>query len=176
MKKLMTTAALAVAATGLGGCATVVNGTSQPVAFQSDPEGAHVELVSGLTCEAPCEYQMKRGKDSAVTFTLDGYEPVTIFIQSRTGGATFGNILAGGIIGGVIDGSNGASNHLYPDPVYVRMVPLGSTDTPVLLNKKGEIIGTVAEHNAAVGEDVRHGLEEQGLYAKGEAGEAMGAQ
>ena len=162
-----------VVGTSLGGCATVINGTSQPVNFQSDPGGALVELVTGLTCETPCEYEMKRGKDSSVTFSKEGYQDVTVYIQSRTGGAAFGNILAGGIIGGVVDGSNGASNHLYPDPVFVRMVPVGSTESAVLMGKDGTIIATVEEHNRKVGEDVRQGLEKQGLYAKGTAGDAM---
>ena len=103
-----------------------MHGTSQPVEFQSDPNGATVKLISGLTCTTPCQYEMKRGNDSMVTFSRDGYKPVSVYIQSRTGGAALGNVLAGGIIGGVVDGSNGASNHLYPDPVYVRLVPVGS--------------------------------------------------
>lgn len=157
----------------MAGCATVMNGTNQPVGFQSDPNGATVKLISGLSCTTPCEYQMKRGNDSMVTFTRAGYKPVEVYIQSRTGGAALGNILAGGIIGGVVDGSNGASNHLYPDPVYVRMVAEGSAGEPVLLDGKGAVISTVAAYNAKVAADVLQGLEKQGLYAKGQAGAAV---
>ncbi|WP_228244090.1 hypothetical protein [Porphyrobacter sp. GA68] len=164
MKRVFAAAVLA-ASVSLAGCATVMNGTNQPVEFQSDPSGANVKLVSGLNCEAPCTFEMKRGKDSQATFTMPGYEPVSVFIQSRTGGGVAGNMLAGGIIGGIVDGSNGASNHLYPDPVYVRMVRLGSGGEAVLLDKKGAIISTVAEYNARVGDDVRKGLQEQGVMA-----------
>jgi hypothetical protein len=167
MKKLMSVAALCAASFALGGCATVLNGTSQPVEFESDPDGAQIELVTGLKCETPCKYSMKRGHDSQVTFTKDGYEPVTVYIQSRTGGGVAGNILMGGVIGGVVDASNGAANHLYPDPVYVRLVPLGSSEKPVLLTKKGEVISTVEAYNAKVADDVREGLEEQGHYPMG---------
>lgn len=152
---------------GLGGCATILNGTSQPVEFSSEPSGAAVELVTGLKCETPCQYSMKRGKDSAVTFTKQGYQPETVYIQSRTGGSAIGNVLAGGIIGGVVDGANGASNHLYPDPVSIRLVPTGSGQQAVLLNKKGEVISTVADYNAKVVDDVNKGLEEQGLRSGG---------
>lgn len=169
MKKIFTLAAIGLAGTNLAGCATVFNGTNQPVAFESEPSGAVIELVNGSSCTTPCEYQMKRGHDSHVTFTKDGYEPVMVYIQSRTGGMMVGNVLAGGIIGGVVDGSNGASNHLYPDPVYVRLVPAGSSEEPLLLDKKGEVISTVAEYNAKVGDDVLEGLEEQGVYPKGAA-------
>lgn len=84
-------------------------------------------------------------------------------MQSRLGGSTFGNIIAGGGIGAVVDGTNGASNHLFPRPVYIRLVPAGSTEEAVLLDEDGEVIGTVAEHNARVGEDVREGIADQGL-------------
>ena len=150
-----------------------MNGTSQPVAFKSEPDGAVVALVGGLTCTTPCEYELKRGKDSMATITRAGYKPVRVYIQSRTVGATFGNIIAGGIIGGVVDGSNGASNHLYPSPVYVRLVADGSSEEPVLLDKKGAVISTVAEYNTKVEADVLKGLEEQGLYAKGQAAAAV---
>ena len=150
-----------------------MNGTSQPVAFKSDPSAAIVKLVSGQTCTTPCQYELKRGKDSMVTYSKDGYQPVSVYIQSRTGGATFGNIIAGGVIGGVIDGTNGASNHLYPSPVYVRLVAAGATGEPVLLDKKGEVISTVAQYNAKVEADVLKGLEQQGLYAAGQARAAV---
>lgn len=176
MKKFLSSAAIAVAAVGLSGCATVLNGTSQPMEFQSDPDGATIELISGLTCVTPCEYEMKRGDDSMVTFTKEGYEPVSVYIQSRLGGGTFGNILAGGVIGAAVDGSNGASNRLYPRPVYVRMVAEGSDDEALLLDEDGEVISTVAEYNAEVADDVIKGLEKQGLYAKGEAGAAIAAE
>lgn len=160
--KLYVIALLSAGSLGLGGCATVINGTSQPVEFRSDPSGADVELISGLKCTTPCQYSMKRGDDSRVTFTREGYEPVTVYIQSRTGGGVAGNILAGGIIGGVVDVSNGASNHLYPDPVYVRLVPTGSSAEPELLDKDGKVISTVADYNARVAADVTEGLQEQG--------------
>ena len=173
MKKIVSAAALAAASFGVSGCATVMNGTSQGVAFKSEPSGAVVKLVSGQSCTTPCQYELKRGKDSMVTYSKDGYQPVKVYIQSRTGGATFGNIIAGGVIGGVVDGSNGASNHLYPSPVYVRLVPVGSSDEPVLLDKKGGVISTVAQYNSKVEADVLQGLEHQGLYASGQAAKSV---
>lgn len=169
VKKFVSAAALAAASFGVTGCATVMNGTSQPVAFKSDPDGAVIKLISGQTCTTPCEYELKRGKDSMVTYSKDGYQTVSVYINSKTGGTTFGNILAGGVIGGVVDGANGAANHLVPAPVYVRLVANGSAEKPVLLDKKGKVISTVAAFNAKVEADVLEGLEEQGLYAKGQA-------
>ncbi|MEO1045468.1 MAG: hypothetical protein AAFX04_08530 [Pseudomonadota bacterium] len=169
MKSVFSVAAVAMMAVGLGGCATVLNGTNQDVEFLSEPDGAVVELVTGQTCETPCEYELKRGHDTRVDFTKEGYKPEFVYVQSRLAGSTFGNIIAGGGIGAVVDGSNGSSNRLFPRPVYIRLVPLGSDEEAVLLDKDGEVIATVAEHNAEVGEDVRKGLEEQGLFERGAA-------
>jgi hypothetical protein len=71
-------------------------------------------------------------------------------------------------------GSNGASNHLYPNPVYVRLVPEGSNGEPMLLDKNGTEISSVAAYNAKDADDVLRGLEKQGLYAKGQAGHQVG--
>jgi len=163
MKKLILAATMLAMGSGLGGCATVLNGTKQPVEFQSEPTGATIRLFSGLTCQTPCEFEMRRGDDSMVTFTLPGYEPVEVYIQSRTGGSVAGNIIAGGLIGGVVDASNGASNHLYPDPVFVRMVPAGSGGQAMLLDKDGQVISSVADYNARVASDVLEGLRGQGV-------------
>jgi hypothetical protein len=119
-------------------------------------------LLTGQNCVTPCAFSMRRGDDSRVDITMPGYQPVMVYLQSRLGGSTFGNILLGGGIGAVVDGSNGASNHLYPNPVYVRLVPVGSTAEAVLLNRDGEVISTVAVYNAAVQEDVLEGIEGQG--------------
>jgi hypothetical protein len=150
----------------LSGCATIVNGTHQDVRFNSEPGGAVVALIDGKTCTTPCEFSMRRGDDSKVNFNKDGFKPEYVYIQSRTSGATFGNIIAGGLIGGVVDGSNGASNHLYPVPVYIRLVPTGSSEEAVLLDKGGKVISTVAAYNEKVRVDVEKGLQKNGAVPK----------
>ncbi len=163
MNKFITALLVGTMALGTGGCATVLNGTSQDVDFRSAPDGAVVAISTGQTCTTPCTFSMKRGKDLRVEFNRAGYKPEFVYVQSRLGGSTFGNIIAGGGIGAIVDGSNGASNHLYPRPVYIRLVPVGSSDEAMLLDEDGNEIGTVLAHNAVVGDDVRKGIEEQGL-------------
>ena len=164
--KIQNLAVAAVFAATLPGCATVLNGTSMDMDYLSDPEGATVEISSGQTCTTPCTFEVKRGDDQVVEFALEGYKPEKVYVQSRLGGSTFGNIIAGGGIGAIVDGTNGASNVLYPRPVYIRLVAEGSEEEAVLLDKDGEVISTVAEHNAKIEEDVQKGLVEQGLVAK----------
>lgn len=153
MKKALVLAALAAGLT-TGGCATVMNGTNIDYATETDPTGADVVFLGGLSCVSPCELELRRGSDTRVDITKEGYEPVYVLIQSRLGGSTFGNILLGGGIGAAIDGGNGASNFLAPRPLMVKLAPLGSGEPALLLDKKGEIVMTVDEHNDKVREDV----------------------
>jgi hypothetical protein len=163
MKRLILACAIIASGPALGGCATVIHGVHQDVQFKSDPSSATIRVAQGGTCVTPCEIEMRRGNDSMVTYTLEGFEPASVYMQSQLTGAIAGNIIAGGIIGGIVDGSNGASNSLRPNPVYVRLVPVGSGREAELLGEDGQVVSTVSAHNASVATDVREGLERQGL-------------
>ncbi|MGB3796949.1 MAG: hypothetical protein WA957_11670 [Alteraurantiacibacter sp.] len=152
--------ALAIAALSLSGCATVLKGVDQQLAFQSIPSGATIQLASGKTCETPCSFELRRGRDTMVTYTLDGYDPATVYIQSRTGGETS---VFNGVIGGVVDASTGAANDLYPSPVYVRLVRQGGSEKALLLDQDGQFLATLFVHNDRVGKTVRESLIKQGL-------------
>ncbi len=145
----------------ISGCATIVNGTSEDYQIASYPEGAKVTLSNGQSCQAPCKISLKRRNDLQATYELAGYKTEKIFVQSRTGGAGVGNLLLGGIIGAGVDASNGSMNHLFPQPLSVRMVTDGSPDGAVLLDKKGEVISTVLAHNEKVAADVESGMAKQ---------------
>ncbi|WP_299194806.1 hypothetical protein [uncultured Erythrobacter sp.] len=153
MKKQLTLLAL-VAGLSTGGCATVLNGTNIDYAADTDPTGADIVFLGGLNCTAPCEVELRRKDDTRIDITREGYEPVYVLVQSRLAGSTFGNVLAGGLIGGVVDAGNGASNRLYPRPLMVKLAPLGSGEPALLLDADGEIISTVDEHNDEVRADV----------------------
>jgi len=163
MKRLILACAIIACGPALGGCATIVHGVHQDVKFQSDPSSATIRLAQGGTCVTPCEIEMRRGHDSMVTYTLEGFEPASVYLQSRLNGAIAGNVIAGGLIGGIVDGANGASNSLHPNPVYVRLVPVGSGREAELLDEHGQVTSTVSAYNASVEIDVREGLQRQGL-------------
>lgn len=144
----------AAAGTALSGCATVINGTNVDYLTETDPSGADIVFLNGLKCTSPCTLELKRGADTRVDITKPGYDPVYVLIQSRLAGSAFGNILAGGIIGGVVDGGNGASNTLAPRPLSVRLAPTGSGKQAMLLDKDGKEMMSVEEHNDKVRADV----------------------
>ncbi len=163
MKRLILACAIIVSGPALGGCATVIHGVHQDVRFNSEPGSATIRLAQGGTCVTPCEIEMHRGRDSMVTYTLEGYEPASVYLRSKLNGAIAGNIIAGGLIGGIVDGANGASNSIKPNPVFVRLVPVGSGREADLLDEHGQVVSTVSAYNATVEADVRAGLTRQGL-------------
>jgi len=141
-------------ALALGGCATVMNGTKVDYTSETKPGGALVKFTDGSECTTPCELEFKRKNDQRVDITLAGYKPTYVLIQSKLGGSAFGNILLGGGIGAVVDGTNGSSNRLYPRPLIVQLAPEGSDKEAMLLDKKGDVVMSVEQHNSSVRVDV----------------------
>lgn len=123
----------------LGACATITRGTHQAYVIESEPPGATAKLSTGIQCVTPCALNLKRKDGFTVDMTKDGYEPVHATVTSGVsgGGAAgmAGNVVLGGLIGAVVDGTNGSMNDLKPNPLHVNMVPLNvsakavSTDT-----------------------------------------------
>lgn len=148
--------AILIAATsvGLSGCATVMHGPNQSFVMNTDPAGATVKMSNGSTCTTPCKLELPRRYDFRADLSLDGYRPVYVLVHSKTGGATFGNLIAGGIIGAVVDSSSGANKQLSPNPLNVRLTAVGQTTAEVLLDKKGKEAGTVEAYNDKVRVDV----------------------
>ena len=141
-------------ATSLAGCATVVNGTRTSYETSSQPEGAAVKFTNGTSCTTPCKLEFRRKDDLRADISMPGYKPTYVLIQSKLGGSAFGNILLGGGVGAIVDGSNGASNRLYPRPLIVKLAPEGSAEGAVLLDKNGNMVKSVKAHNDSVRSDV----------------------
>src|SRR5215212_7464402 len=132
----------AVLATGLTGCATVMNGTKTPYTTDSRPEGGAVKFSNGTSCTTPCKLEFRRKDDVRADISLAGYKPTYVLIQSKLGGASFGNILLGGGVGASVDVRNGSSTRLYPNPLIVQRAKEGSPDGAGLLDKNGTVVKT----------------------------------
>ena len=117
----------------LSACATVTRGTSQTFKIESSPSEAKVALSNGEQCVTPCTLKLKRRPGFDATFTKDGYETQTVKVRSELHGggavAGAGNILLGGVVGGIVDGSNGSMNNLTPNPLKVTLVPSSGAAT-----------------------------------------------
>ncbi|UCG62226.1 MAG: PEGA domain-containing protein [Candidatus Zixiibacteriota bacterium] len=108
------------------GCASIIHGTKQDITFQSSPAGASVSASTSLgvsfgSCETPCTLELKRKKEYNVTISKPGFTPVEMVIERKSDGWIWGNILLGGVIGLIVDFSNGAAYKLSPEEVVVTL-------------------------------------------------------
>lgn len=114
-------------AASLGGCATVVNGTTQKIPVASNPAAADV-LVDGTTAgQTPTLLVLKRNADHLVTIQKAGYEPATIPVVKDVGEAVWGNVLVGGLIGWGVDAASGSQYKLRPAAVSVTLSPVSTS-------------------------------------------------
>jgi PEGA domain len=51
------------------------------VRFESDPPGAEAKISNGQTCRTPCALALAVNEPLTVSFTLEGYRPVTESIE-----------------------------------------------------------------------------------------------
>ena len=122
---------VAIATLLLPACATITRGTKQKYVIESTPTKAEVALSTGVKCVTPCKLKLKRKDGFVATVTKAGFETSKVKVSSKFSGggaaAGAGNILVGGIIGGIVDGSNGSMNNLTPNPLRVTLKPAGSS-------------------------------------------------
>jgi hypothetical protein len=126
-------AAIILAATGLlPACATVVRGTEQDVSIISEPPEALARLSNGMSCTTPCKVELDRSESVTVTISKAGYEPSETKIVSKMRGSDYllgigGNVMVGGVVGAVLDSTNGAMRSLEPSPLHVTLRPWSQT-------------------------------------------------
>lgn len=100
----------------LGGCSTIVDGTSQTLSVNTSPADARCVLMRdgrqiGIVDPTPGVVTIEKTKhDIIVDCTKDGYERATFVNHSDVNSATFGNIILGGGVGWAIDSATGSDN------------------------------------------------------------------
>ncbi len=107
------------------GCATIIKGTNQEIPISSDPSGADILVDGQLVGTTPADVEIKRKRDHLVEIKKTGYQPKSVPVVKNVGGAVWGNIIAGGLIGWGVDAASGAQNNLTPKTIYVRLEPVG---------------------------------------------------
>lgn len=119
-------------ASGLSGCATIIDGTTQPVSVNTTPQdGAKCTLKNSegtwyLTSPGSTTVH-KTKHDMTISCTKDGFAGGEVLAKSHFGGATAGNVILGGVVGLGVDAASGA-NFYYDSPISVD---LGAPTTPV---------------------------------------------
>ncbi|NQV41412.1 MAG: PEGA domain-containing protein [Candidatus Marinimicrobia bacterium] len=109
------------------GCAYLVGGgDKQDVKVTSSPVGASIVItntggVEMFTGTTPASVNLKRKYKYNVTVNLDGYKEKTVMIDQTLNMMVLGNILCGGIPGGVVDALTGAMWTLEPEQIVVTL-------------------------------------------------------
>lgn len=113
----------------LSGCASVINDKTHPVRF--DARQADGTPVQGAPCTATNDKSSvsfrsgetalirRSSKNLEIRCTSPGLADATGSAKSRANAAAWGNILAGGVVGAVIDHSNGKA---YTYPNWMQLV------------------------------------------------------
>lgn len=115
----------------LPGCATMMEGTGQSVSVTTTPAGASCEVDRagvklGTVNPTPGSLRIDKSKnDLVVTCDKEGYQHAALTSSPKFVGTTFGNIVAGGIIGAVVDASTGA-NYEYTGEIRIDLAPVGA--------------------------------------------------
>lgn len=128
--KLFASLVLALAAAGLAGCATVMEGTGQSIEVSTAPPGAMCSIAReggtlGEIASTPGSIRIDKSRnDITVTCSKTGYRTAEITRSPRFQGTTFGNIILGGVAGAVVDASTGA-DYEYPGQIDIALAPAG---------------------------------------------------
>lgn len=85
------------------------------VRIESEPPGADARTTQGQNCRTPCELTVPAGGDMAVSFALNGYQPLTVQVRTEQAGGP------------------GSEARLQPNPVYAELQPA----TPSRPGRKG---------------------------------------
>lgn len=127
------------------GCASIIHGPIQTVDFNSQPSGAKVTIDGkeyGVTPRSVDLRRMGRLKGEAkekqaynVKIELEGYLPYELKIKRDMDGWFIGNILFGGLIGIIVDASNGSMYKLSPDQTIATL-----SKSTTLTNKDSNVI------------------------------------
>ncbi len=121
---LLVVAALCTLA--VSGCATIIHGSSQSIAIQSNPSGATVSVNGMRSAQTPATLSLDRKIPHSLEITLEGYRPFQMQLQRGTSGWVWGNLVFGGLIGLVVDASSGALYKLTPEQVNAQLAGAGA--------------------------------------------------
>lgn len=123
-KKILSLAMISLVTMIFSGCATVLNDKTQPVSFNSIPEGAKVIVNGRLIGKTPMSFNVERNNDAILRIEKKGYETVQQPLNTEISAAFFGNILIGGVLGSTTDATNKKMYEFSPNHYTIELKKL----------------------------------------------------
>lgn len=128
----------------MSNCATIVSKSVYPLRIDTNPEDAKITITNRFNLnifegKAPASLMLNASSGFfqpemyTIKIEKDGYAPRTISIKAEMDGWFCGNILAGGLIGIVIDAASGAMYKIEPNIYNVTL----QKETAGLENQRG---------------------------------------
>jgi hypothetical protein len=106
---------------GLTGCATIFDGDTQLLTFDSFPTGAEVYVDGVLLGVTPMSASVKRKKDATLTLKKEGYVDRVMPMATTMNMTFLGNLVTGGLFGTTTDSATGAINKYEPGQFMVTL-------------------------------------------------------
>ncbi|HET6347216.1 MAG TPA: PEGA domain-containing protein [Myxococcota bacterium] len=107
-----------------GACATLVNGSSQPVSINANVNGAEVVLNGEVIGMTPLNIKVKRGGGTLLVRKA-GYSAQTLNMGTHVSGWFWGNLFSCGLLGSSTDWGSGGMYEYSPDNFFANLVPDG---------------------------------------------------
>jgi hypothetical protein len=129
MKLFLKVVLSTIAGSCLSGCSTIIEGTSQHIAVATSPPGGYCALnrdgkLIATVSQTPGVVTVDKTKDDIlINCAVIGYQPASQYLHSGIATGTYGNIIAGGLVGWGVDSMTGADNE-YPETVSLDLRPL----------------------------------------------------
>lgn len=125
MKKVLFLLLLCALLFAFSGCASIITGKFQKVPVTSDPPGVKVQADTGESIMTPGNLNLSRNEQHTLVAEYPGAEPQQKTLKNDLQGWFWGNIILGGVIGGVIDLASGACDELQPKEIHFDFTQAG---------------------------------------------------
>ena len=104
------------------GCASIVKGTRQTVAVETNPPGATISIgQTHETSVSPAQLTLKRKNEYELKIEKPGYRTEYVQVDRNLSGWFWANFVSWGLIGIIVDLTNGAGYKLEPKEVNVEL-------------------------------------------------------
>lgn len=113
----------------VGGCATIISGSSQIMTVNANVDGAQVHLVTEAGIETllgttPLTTRVKRGQEGSLRVSAEGYRSYQSALNKKINSVFWVNILSGGTFGSTTDYTTGSMYQYEPSTFMVTLQPI----------------------------------------------------